>query len=292
MERCSVEAGGERFEALACGPTDGPLALHLHGFPDVPATWAPVMKRVAAAGYRCVAPYMRGYGGSTREGPFHVDRLGEDALALADALSPERQAVLLGHDWGAVATYAALARAPSRFAAAVTVAVPHPGQILPSLLRHPGAAGALWYMAFFQLPRWPERALTEGRLLEWLWRTWSPGFEPPEGHLEQVRAALREGELTALEYYRALPRSVLRRVPDWEPIGVPTLHLHGRRDGCIAGGLCDWQHRHVHAPQRLEWVDAGHFAPLEVPARVAELALEWLARHAPADRVYRASSGG
>lgn len=277
MQRATVTVDGDRFELLACGPSDGPHVLCLHGFPDVPATWAPVMERLADAGYRCTAPYLRGYGGSTRRGPFHVDRIGADVVALARALSPERPVDVLGHDWGAVATYAAIVRAPTRFRAAVTVAVPHPGQILPRLLRAPRAARSLWYMGFFQLPFVPERVLLEGGLLERLWRSWSPGFEPPPGHLDEVRRALREGELAALDYYRALPRSMLALVPRWPRVRVPTLHIHGRRDGCIAAELAEGQARFFDAELRTELVDAGHFAPLEVPEAISARVLDWIA---------------
>lgn len=281
MERNLVEADGEPFAVLSAGPEDGAPLLLLHGFPDIPATWSPVVERLAARGYRCHAPYLRGYGGSTRRGPFHVDRIGADAVALADALAPGRPVAILGHDWGAVAAYAALSRAPARFHAAITLAVPHPGHLLGALARHPWAARQVWYMLFFQLPRLPERALTDTRLLEWLWRAWSPGFEAPAGHLDEVRRALARGELAALAYYRALAGSMLRRVPRWAPIRVPTLHVHGARDGCIAASLTAGHERLFEAEVETVLIEAGHFATLEAPARVADLALEWLGAFPP-----------
>lgn len=268
-----LSVGGERFAAIACG--EGPLVLCLHGFPDVPATWAPVMQRLAARGYRCVAPWLRGYAPSTTEGPFTVDHLGGDAIALARALSPERPAFLLGHDWGALAAHAAIARAPERFAAAVIASVPHPARLVASYLRHPSQLARSWYIGFFQLPRLPERALDAG-LVERLWRAWSPGYDPPRDHLREVARTLARSEHAPLGAYRALARSLALEVPRWPRIRVPTLYLHGARDGCLAPEIARGQERAFEGPHREERVDAGHFAPLEAPERVAELALAWI----------------
>lgn len=275
VQRQSVSIGGERFEVHASG--EGPLVLCLHGFPDLPATWAPVMERLAARGYRCAAPYLRGHAPSTIEGPFDVDQLGDDAIAIARALSPERPAFVLGHDWGALAAYSAIARAPELFRAAVTVSVPHPATLPASYLRHPKQLARSWYIGFFQLPRLPERALA-GDLVERLWRAWSPGYEAPREHLDSVARMLEESEYAPLSAYRSLPRSYARCVPRWPRIRVPTLYLHGTEDGCIAPALARGQERAFDAPHRAELVSAGHFAPLEAPDRVAELVLNWIAR--------------
>src|SRR5687768_10783627 len=85
------------------------LVIVAHGFPDHPPTFAPVIAGLAARGLDVVAPWMRGYVPSTTAGPFDVDQLGADLLAVARALSAGRPAYLVGHDWGAIATYAALA---------------------------------------------------------------------------------------------------------------------------------------------------------------------------------------
>ncbi len=266
---------GEPFELLLRGPADGPLVLCLHGFPDVPATWDPVMERLADAGYRCAAPYLRGYAPSTTRGPFDVDRLGADVVGLAAALS-SAPAHLLGHDWGAVVACAALARAPERFRSAVTVAVPHPAHFVRSLARNPSQIARSGYMAFFQLPALPERALRRG-LVTRLWRRWSPGFEPPPGHLEEVVRTLSASAMAPLEYYRAVPAAG-PRILRWPRIRTPMLYLHGLDDGCVAPRVADGQERFFAGRHRTELLCTGHFAPLEDPDRVAELALRHLSR--------------
>jgi pimeloyl-ACP methyl ester carboxylesterase len=113
------------FTALAAGAADAPLVLVLHGFPDVPHTFAPLIEAIARAGHRVVAPWLRGYAPSPAAGPYDVDTLATDVLAWADALSPDRPVAIVGHDWGAVVTYVACAR-HRRFHAAVAMSVPHP----------------------------------------------------------------------------------------------------------------------------------------------------------------------
>ena len=65
-----------------------------HGFPDYPKTFFPLIARLTARGYRCVAPFLRGYAPSTTHGPFDQARLGDDLAELVKALSPHAPAVL------------------------------------------------------------------------------------------------------------------------------------------------------------------------------------------------------
>ena len=103
------------------------------GFPDTPHSWDPVRPALAAAGFRAVSPFLRGY--APTEIPsaeaYDMETLGRDALALIAALGEDR-AVLVGHDWGAVAAYAAAGLEPARLRALVTIAIPHPAAIVPT----------------------------------------------------------------------------------------------------------------------------------------------------------------
>src|SRR5580658_10060075 len=106
-----VEANGVRFAYFEEGK--GPLVLLLHGFPDTPHTWDAVRPAVAAAGYRAVTPFLRGYAPTSvpADGAYDAETLGRDVVALIDALG-ERRAVVVGHDWGAAAAYSAATLAP------------------------------------------------------------------------------------------------------------------------------------------------------------------------------------
>src|SRR5687768_5569600 len=104
----------------------GPLVLALHGFPDLPRTFRYQMSALAQAGYRVVAPYMRGYFPTEAppDGPYESAALVQDTLALIDLLS-DRPVVLIGHDWGAEAAYSATLLAPEKISKLITLAVPY-----------------------------------------------------------------------------------------------------------------------------------------------------------------------
>ncbi len=215
--------------------------VFLHGFPDHPPTATGFLDELAAAGYEIVAPWMRGYAPSPLAGPYDGAQLGADAIAIADAVAGDRPVHLVGHDWGALVTYAACAIAPARFARAVAMAVPHPRAFVASLARTAQLARS-WYMLAFQLPGAPAVARARDlALIDWLWRAWSPGFALPD----EARAALHQCLAASLPapigYYRALLSlararpGVARRPPD------PPDH----RADLAAPGCGRWLHRAV-----------------------------------------------
>lgn len=266
------------FRALFDGPEDGPVALCLHGFPDTARTFDRLLPRLALAGWRAVAPWIRGYAPSTLEGPFGLESLGRDAVAMADALSPERPVAIIGHDWGAVAAYRASALAPERFSAAVASAVPYPLAIVSNLRALPRQLRRSWYMAFLQLPR-VELAVARDdfAFIDRLWRDWSPGLTPPPEHMADVKRCLAASMPAPIAHYRALRHDLFRR--DTTPIRVPTLHVHGKDDGCMGAELARGQERWFAAPFRSEVLDgAGHFSHLERPETVASLVVDWISR--------------
>jgi len=277
------------FEALEAGARDAPLVLCLHGFPDHPPSFVPLCDRLARAGYRAVAPWMRGYAPSVAEGPYGVDTLASDAIAIADALSPGAPVALVGHDWGAVATYAAAASHPERLFAAVAMAVPHPLAFVRNAARQPEQLVRSWYMAFFQLRGLADRvvAARDFAFIEHLWRRWSPGYLADPAAMRALKACLSDSMPAPLAYYRAMawpPRKALARLrgpsASARSIRVPTMHLCGLDDGCIAPDATRGQERFFSGPFQSEQITGvGHFLQLEAPDRVATLVLDWLSQH-------------
>jgi pimeloyl-ACP methyl ester carboxylesterase len=273
--RVRISTSEGDFEALRAG--SGPLVLVLHGFPDHPPTFAPVVSRIAAAGFDVVAPWLRGYAPSLASGPYDPAQLARDALAIAAALRSDGRAFLVGHDWGAVATYVACDQAPERIAAAVTMAVPHPRAFLRSFVRTAQLARS-WYMLAFQLPgalRWT--AARDLALVDLLWRRWSPGFALDRDAREELHACLRASWPAPVLYYRHAARAA-RSSPMIGAIHVPTLQLQGARDGCIAPSACAGQARGFAGAFREEVVPGvGHFLHVEDPDGTAARVLSWLA---------------
>jgi pimeloyl-ACP methyl ester carboxylesterase len=283
--RQRISTGTGDFELLTEGAKSDPLVLCLHGFPDHPPSFTPLLAELAGAGYHAVAPWLRGYAPSTLEGPFDTDRLAEDALAIALALSPDRPIYLVGHDWGAVITYVAASRWPARIAAAVTMAVPHPNAFLGDLARHPGQLRRSWYMLLFQLPKIAERAVRRNdyALIDRLWRDWSPGYSPQPADMRALKDCLDRSMPAPIEYYREALRPTaagLRRMralaaPE-RRIKVPLLSLMGAEDGCIAAGVGERQERFFAGPYRREVVPGvGHFMQLEAPLEISRRVLSW-----------------
>ena len=134
--------------ALVGGAVNARPLLFLHGFPDHPPTAVPFLEHLAET-HRVVAPWLRGYAPSPIVGPYDLETLAADAIALIDRLGG--QVDLVGHDWGGAITYTVCAAAPSHVRRAVTLAIPHPATLLRSLA-HSKQWKKSWYMGLFQLP--------------------------------------------------------------------------------------------------------------------------------------------
>lgn len=265
---------------------DGPLALLLHGFPDTPATWRHLGPQLAAAGFRVVAPWLRGYAPTSipADGRYDGDTLAADANRLHDVLGGDRDAVLVGHDWGAHAAYIAAHAAPERWRRVVTLAVP-PEPALDGILTSRRQLRRSWYIVAAQVP-WerlaPERAMAR---IERLWTDWSPGYRPTREDLDPLRATMQvPGGLAAmLGPYRAQRRRLRQGVTPLQggPVPTqPTLYLHGADDGCMGVEWCapaDGVLRTANPGSRVDVVeDVGHFLHLEDPAGVGQRIERWL----------------
>jgi pimeloyl-ACP methyl ester carboxylesterase len=217
-----IEANGLRFAYLEEGR--GPLVLLLHGFPDTPHTWDLVRPALAKQGWRAVSPFMRGYVPSeipTVEA-FDSDTLGRDVLALIEALG-ESRAVVIGHDWGADAAYAAAILGPDHVRQLVTLAIPHPASLRPT-------PRMLWAgRHFFSLRRSNAAAMVRRNNfahIDELVRRWSPTWDFGPDENAEVKAVFgHPGSLeAALGYYRAL-RPAKKRL-----VKVPTVSFAGEDD--------------------------------------------------------------
>jgi pimeloyl-ACP methyl ester carboxylesterase len=289
----SVDAAGLTFGYLSAGDvedTSTPLALCLHGFPDSAWTWRHLLPSLAAAGYRAVAPWLRGYAPTTvpEDGRYQSAVLGLDAGALHAAFGGGDDAVLVGHDWGALAGYAAVHVPGVSWRRLVTLAVPPPTALTTAFFSFDQLRRS-WYMFFFQHPL-AEMAVPLDDLVfvDRLWADWSPGYDATED-LPKVKDALRDPAnlAAAIGYYRATLSGVgADTSPEVQAIDaaaagpppLPTLYLHGRDDGCMGADLAETARGVLTAPgSGVEIVDGtGHFLHLEQPDVVNSLIVDFL----------------
>ncbi|MBA0046491.1 alpha/beta fold hydrolase [Mycobacteroides sp. LB1] len=283
-----------RLRALTWGPQDGPLAICGHGFPDSAHTWRLLGPKLAADGWRVVAPFTRGYAPSEipADAEYGLGALMQDVLDIHTVLGGDERAVYIGHDWGALVGNALARSGSSPFARIVTMAVP-PFEVLGSaMLSKPAVVlkqlAFSWYTIFHQLPVLPEL------LLPWLirlyWRRWSPGYDARTDLLHTGESMLQAGSRRAvLGYYRAnIRRALFPSRKYWKTqrslldgARTPVLYLHGRTDGCMTVGLVESARRDL-TDRSVEIIDGGgHFVHLERPDEVYALVSEFLGAASP-----------
>ncbi|MDB5294158.1 MAG: alpha/beta hydrolase [Phycisphaerales bacterium] len=279
-----ARANGLTLTGVEAGPADGPPVLLLHGFPEFSFGWRHQLPALARAGFRAVAPNLRGYDTSdkpTRVRDYRVEELAADVAGLADHLGG--RAAVVGHDWGGIVAWFAAMRHPGRVSRLAVLNAPHPLAYLRELRRSSQLVRS-WYAGFFQVPWLPERlirandyALARGTFRAGPCRN---AARPAEDVETYVQALARPGALTAsLNYYRAAFRrrsSDIRRLV--RPVEVPTLLIWGERDRYLVPGLADeldaWVPR-----LRVERLPAAtHWVQHDEPERVNELLVGFLSK--------------
>jgi pimeloyl-ACP methyl ester carboxylesterase len=282
-----LSANGVRLHVAEAG--EGPLVLLLHGFPQFWWTWRAQLPALAAAGFRAVAPDLRGYGASDKPPRgYDLPTLSADVAALVRALG-ERDAVVVGHDWGGLLAWTVAALHPRSVRRLVVLSMAHPRRLRAGMTDR-RQRRALRHALRFQLPRLPERRLTRtdddpvtDLLQRWSGPAWVHTADFAEA-VERYRSAARipQAAYGAMEYYRWAGRSQLR--PDGlryarrmsAPITAPTLQLHGGVDPCVLPATARGSDRYVAGAY--EWrtlPGIGHFPQEEVPDDVSRAITDW-----------------
>jgi pimeloyl-ACP methyl ester carboxylesterase len=280
-----VTANGARFHLAEHGPSDGPLVLLLHGFPEFWWSWRHQLEAMGNAGLRVVAPDLRGYGGSDKP-PRGYDAytLSSDVAGMIRALGAS-DAHVIGHDWGGLLAWAVATLHPSVVRTLGVVAMPHPVRLRQALLHDAAQLRASSYVGFFQLPKAPEARLMrdDAAYVERLLRRWGgPGF-PDEETAARCRAAMQIPGVahSSLEWYRWAVRSLTRpsgirflRLME-RGVQAPVLQVHGALDGCLLPATARGSERYAHGGHTLRMLDGvGHFPHQEAPDLVTALLLE------------------
>ncbi|MEX2291429.1 MAG: alpha/beta hydrolase [Mycobacteriales bacterium] len=280
-----VTANGARFHVAECGPPDGPLVLLLHGFPEFWWSWRHQLAAFGDAGFRAVAPDLRGYGASDKP-PRGYDAytLSSDVAGMVRALGA-RDAFVVGHDWGGVLAWTVATLHPSVVRRLAVLDMPHPLRLRRALHTDTAQLRASAHLGYFQLPKLPEAKILrdDGAFVGALLRRWGgAGFPDPETERRCREAMQIPGAAhCSLEWYRWAVRSLTR--PSGlrflgllnRGVGVPTLQLHGELDSCLLPTTAHGSGAWVDAPYELQVLAGlGHFPHQEDPELVTAALLE------------------
>jgi len=260
----TVQANGLRFAYLEQGT--GPLVLLAHGFPDTAYTWSHVMPAIADAGFRAVAPFTRGYTPTEipKEEAYDSDTLGKDLLALIDALGEGKPAILVGHDWGAIAAYSAAALDPTKLRLLVTLAVPHPDGVRPT----PGLVWKVRHFFTLRKPNAPTKLVANNfAYVDELHQRWSPAWKNiPATETAPVKKAFADPACAsaACGYYRAQGYGLKRPPSHKAAVTVPTIAFAGIHDTISPRLYEKTRHKFTGSFEVIQ-VPGGHFMHREHP---------------------------
>lgn len=278
---------GVRLHVAEAG--QGPLVLLVHGFPGFWWSWRHQIPALAGAGFRVMAPDLRGYGASDKP-PRGYDAVTASAdLAGLIRSAGERDAVVVGHDWGGLLAWSVAATHPRVTRRLVVVSMPHPRRMRSAPLRVAGQLRPLGRLLGAQLPRLPESRLTrhDGALAAQLLRERiAPGRPMADLRAAEERYAeaicIPQAAYGALECarwaIRSLPRADGRR---WAralatPIDAPTLQLHGGADRYLLPAAVEGSGRYVAGDYDFRLLPGvGHHPHEERPHEVTALIAGW-----------------
>lgn len=294
VEHHEAVVNGIRMHYVTAGPADGDLVVLLHGFPEFWYSWRFQIPALAEAGYRVVAPDLRGY--NRTEKPVGVDNyatrhLVGDVVGLIRHCG-EESAKVVSHDWGGAIAWAMGIVRPDVIDQLVVMNAPHPAAFarefdLSQLKKS-------WYILFFQLPWLPEQVLEAGdfRAIDAAFGDMADPDAFTDADVERYKEAFRQpgAPRAAINYYRAYVRSIaepmvkstlpgLRRFfdpPGDEEIPVETLVLWGEQDRALGVGVSEGLEEWIPDVRVERFPEASHWVQMDANEAVTEELLAFL----------------
>lgn len=275
MQRHHVEVSRDITYAVV-DEGEGPAVLLLHGFPDSSHLWRHQVPALVDAGFRVIAPDLRGFGDSSK--PLGVEnyaltRILGDVTDLLKKLGVPR-AHVVGHDWGAAVAWLMASLMPKRVDHLAVLSVGHP-QMYHWPTREQREKS--WYMLMYQFEGVAERLMAERN-----WALFREGVEGGDVEAYVRRFADTHALTSALNWYRAnrRPEVELEPSPRLPFVKAPTLAMWGEGDMAMTESAMVESEGFVWGPWRYERIpDAGHWIPLTAPNRLNELLVEFLGSH-------------
>ncbi|MGW5430037.1 alpha/beta fold hydrolase [Streptomyces sp. NPDC004059] len=284
-----AETAALRIAYDVSGLAQGQTVVAVHGWPDDIHCWEAVLPDLHQAGCRVYRPYLWGFGPTRFRSPDRprsgqIGALGRDLADFIEALDLH-DVVVAGHDWGARAGYVVGALFPERIRALIAISAGYSTNRPDSEVPYP-LAHAYWYEWYVATARGREMLERDRRgFCRYLWTTWSPGWEIADADFDRAATAWDNPDWAEISAHAYLHRwgeapgdpayqDLEHRLAEPPPVRVPSLVLHGERDGDnlaeTTEGKDDLFAEHY---QRILLPDVGHFPPREAPAATAEAIL-------------------
>jgi pimeloyl-ACP methyl ester carboxylesterase len=256
----------------------GPLVVLIHGFPDYSATWKPLTTELNKAGYRTAALDTRGYNLSDKpqgEAAYAMPNLIGDVAAVI-AAEGEKNAIVIGHDWGAAIAWQTTFARPDLVNKLVILSVPHPAGMARELATNADQQKNSQYARNFQ--REGSEKMLSAEMLAGM-ATKDPAARP--GYVEAFK---RSDFAAMMNYYRAnYPRGTgadVQPAPAAQPnnrVKVPVLVLHGMKDTALnaAGHSGTWNYVDADTTVVM-FPNAGHFVQHDAAPQVNRTIRDWL----------------
>lgn len=274
-----VATNGIELNVATAGPSDpgAPTVLLLHGFPESWHSWRHQIDALAEAGFRVIAPDLRGFGESDRPAEvtaYRMPVLVADVAGLLDRFGVAK-AMVVGHDWGAGLAWQVAFRIPERVERLAVVSVGHGGASVAAGLPQRQLS---WYMLWFVFPGVAERELPAD---DWrFFRQWAWDGRDTEECRRQIADLSRPGALSAaLNWYRANispARFAATEVPDGPLVDCPTLGVWSTGDTFLGEAQLTGSERFVTGGWRYERLDASHWVPTDAPEQLSALLVDFL----------------
>ena len=291
----AVTAGALEIAYIETGPTDGPPVVLLHGFPYDAHAYDDVSKTLAVSGFRCIVPFLRGFGATrflSESSPRSGEQagLGSDLLELLNALSIEN-AILGGYDWGGRAACIVSALWPDRVRGLVSCGtgyniqdIAQAGNPVP-----PDEEARYWYQYYFHSER-GRTALEQNRrgVCEFIWKIWSPTWAFDGPTYDRTAASFDNPDFVEIVIHSYRHRfggvpgdpglaEIEARLAEQPDISIPTIVLQGGDDGVDPPTSIDYDQSHFRSTYERRIVPgAGHNLPQEAPEAFAKAILDLL----------------
>jgi pimeloyl-ACP methyl ester carboxylesterase len=308
-----VDTGEIRLAVHELG--DGPPLILVHGFPELAYSWRHQLPALAAAGYRAIAPDMRGYGGSDKPRlvtDYTIQHLVGDIEGLMAALSIER-AVIVGHDWGAMITWQMALLAPQKMAGLICLNIPHiPRPPINPITYMRFKLGKDFYIVNFQKSDEADQRFAEDprRFINMMMRRKQftrersgsrrgkrPAFsllqaldrDEPAGQallsnaeLDVYAVAFAAGGFTGpINWYRNWARNWKSTKGVDQTVRIPALYVGAENEILISRKQIEAMKPYVPDLEIQMIKDCGHWTQQEKPQELNRVILDWLARHYP-----------